>query len=53
MKQIESIVNDGTGAWGEGIDPRVVLSDTRIFDVLLQNSDRHAGHFLFGRHWTL
>jgi hypothetical protein len=41
-----------TGAWGEGIDPRVVLSDTRILDVLLQNSDRHAGHFLFGRHWT-
>ena len=41
-----------TGCWGHGIDPRVVLSDTRVLDVLLQNSDRHSGHFLFGRHWT-
>ena len=40
------------GCWGEGVDPRVVLSDTRVLDVLLQNSDRHSGHFLFGRHWT-
>lgn len=29
-----------------------LLSDTRILDVLLHNSDRHAGHFLFGRHWA-
>ena len=29
-----------------------MLSDTRVLDVLLQNSDRHQGHFLFGRHWT-
>ena len=41
-----------TGCWGEGVDPRVVLSDTRVLDVLLHNSDRHSGHFLFGRHWT-
>ena len=41
-----------TGCWGEGVDPRVILSDTRVLDVLLQNSDRHEGHFLFGRHWT-
>lgn len=41
-----------TGCWGNGVDPCVVLSDTRVLDVLLQNSDRHAGHFLFGRHWT-
>ena len=40
------------GCWGDGVDPRVVLSDTRVLDVLLQNSDRHQGHFLFGRHWT-
>ena len=41
-----------TGCWGQGVDPRVILSDTRVLDVLLQNSDRHEGHFLFGRHWT-
>ena len=29
-----------------------MLSDTRVLDVLLHNSDRHSGHFLFGRHWT-
>jgi hypothetical protein len=40
------------GCWGDSVDPRVVLSDTRVLDVLLQNSDRHQGHFLFGRHWT-
>ena len=33
-----------TGCWGEGVDPRVILSDTRVLDVLLQNSDRHEGH---------
>ena len=41
-----------TGCWGRGVDPRAVLSDTRVLDVLLHNSDRHSGHFLFGRHWT-
>ena len=40
------------GCWGDRVDPRVVLADTRVLDVLLQNSDRHQGHFLFGRHWT-
>ena len=29
----------------------VFLSDTRILDVLLHNSDRHQGHFLYGKHW--
>lgn len=37
-------------AWGVPRD--VLLSDTRILDVLLHNSDRHHGHFLFGRHWA-
>ena len=41
-----------TGCWGGGVDPRLVLSDTRVLDVLLHNSDRHHGHFLFGQHWT-
>ena len=35
--------------WGIGVDH--LLSDTRILDVLLQNSDRHHGHLLFGPHW--
>ncbi|KAG2482261.1 hypothetical protein HYH03_018804 [Edaphochlamys debaryana] len=30
----------------------VLLSDTRILDVLIQNSDRHAGHFLYAEHWA-
>eukprot|EP00887_Chlorella_sp_A99_P007513 scaffold2.g7513.t1 len=29
------------------------LSDTRILDVLIHNSDRHRGHFLCGRHWAV
>ena len=41
-----------TGCWGDGVNPKLVLSDTRILDVLLHNSDRHSGHFLFARHWT-
>ena len=32
-----------TGCWGRGVDPRAVLSDTRVLDVLLHNSDRHSG----------
>lgn len=36
-------------AWGMRKD--VLLSDTRVLDVLLHNSDRHHGHFLLGRHW--
>lgn len=35
--------------WNCSLD--VLLSDTRILDVLLVNSDRHAGNFLLGRHW--
>ncbi|KAL4436762.1 hypothetical protein ABPG75_003901 [Micractinium tetrahymenae] len=35
-----------------GLDPAVLLSDTRILDVLLHNSDRHHGHFLLGPHWA-
>jgi len=38
------------GDWGRRKD--VLLSDTRILDVLLQNSDRHHGHFLWGEHWA-
>ncbi|EFJ42178.1 hypothetical protein VOLCADRAFT_97759 [Volvox carteri f. nagariensis] len=30
----------------------LLLSDTRILDVLIQNSDRHAGHFLYAEHWA-
>jgi hypothetical protein len=55
-KELDQVGDFGTavstGCWGSGVDPRVVLSDTRVLDVLLQNSDRHSGHFLFGRHWT-
>lgn len=35
-----------------GVDPAVLLSDTRILDCLLHNSDRHHGHFLLGPHWA-
>ncbi|PSC70153.1 phosphatidylinositol kinase [Micractinium conductrix] len=35
-----------------GVDPAVLLSDTRVLDVLLHNSDRHHGHFLLGPHWA-
>ncbi len=35
-----------------GVPSAVLLSDTRILDVLLHNSDRHHGHFLFGPHWV-
>lgn len=34
-----------------GVNMEELLSDTRILDVLLQNSDRHSGHFLWGKHW--
>ncbi|KAG2454586.1 hypothetical protein HYH02_000427 [Chlamydomonas schloesseri] len=34
------------------IPSATVLSDTRILDVLIQNSDRHAGHFLYAEHWA-
>jgi len=37
--------------WGVSRD--VLLSDTRILDVLLHNSDRHHGHFLLGEHWAV
>lgn len=40
----------GRESWGA--DPDVLLSDTRILDVLLHNSDRHHGHFLLGPHWA-
>eukprot|EP00899_Mesostigma_viride_P002633 jgi/Mesvir1/12370/Mv00552-RA.3 len=36
-----------------GVPVGRLLSDTRILDVLLQNSDRHLGHFLYGEHWAL
>lgn len=35
-----------------GMDKEVLLSDTRVLDVLLQNSDRHLGHFVMGEHWS-
>lgn len=30
---------------------QLLLSDARALDVLIQNSDRHLGNVLFGRHW--
>jgi hypothetical protein len=30
-----------------------ILTDTRILDVLLHNSDRHHGHLLHGEHWAI
>jgi hypothetical protein len=30
----------------------MLLSDCRILDVLLHNSDRHLGHYLYGQHWA-
>ena len=35
-----------------GVDRVRLLSDTRVLDVLLQNSDRHLGHFQHGEHWV-
>jgi len=35
-----------------GVSQEKLLSDTRILDVLLQNSDRHHGHFLLAEHWV-
>jgi hypothetical protein len=38
--------------WGSPPEPKpLLLSNTRILDTLLSNSDRHHGHFLLGRHW--
>eukprot|EP00899_Mesostigma_viride_P027470 jgi/Mesvir1/7908/Mv11838-RA.1 len=37
-------------SWGVPVER--LVSDTRILDVLLQNSDRHLGHFLYGEHWA-
>jgi hypothetical protein len=34
-----------------GIRKDLLLSDTRILDVLIQNSDRHMGNILRGQHW--
>eukprot|EP00245_Coleochaete_scutata_P001380 TRINITY_DN11688_c0_g1_i2.p1 TRINITY_DN11688_c0_g1~~TRINITY_DN11688_c0_g1_i2.p1 ORF type:complete len:733 (-),score=140.77 TRINITY_DN11688_c0_g1_i2:561-2759(-) len=39
-------------AAGWGVSVARLLSDTRILDVLLNNSDRHHGHFLYGDHWA-
>jgi len=41
--------NEPQEKWGRARD--VVLSDARVLDVLIQNSDRHHGHFLFAEHW--
>ena len=38
------------GDWGVRQD--LLLSDTRVLDVLIQNSDRHRDNFLIGRHWA-
>ena len=35
-----------------GVSVARLLSDTRVLDCLLNNSDRHHGHFLFGPHWS-
>lgn len=39
-------------ATGWGVPVAQLLSDTRILDCLLNNSDRHQGHFLLGEHWA-
>mmetsp|Transcript_5711 Transcript_5711/g.9861 ORF Transcript_5711/g.9861 Transcript_5711/m.9861 type:complete len:517 (-) Transcript_5711:206-1756(-) len=36
-----------------GVPLERLLSDTRMLDVLLRNSDRHHGHFLHGEHWAI
>eukprot|EP00798_Chlamydomonas_sp_ICE-L_P024552 gene24552-10163_t len=36
--------------WNIGFD--VLLSDTRILDVLIQNSDRNLGNFMYAEHWA-
>ena len=33
-------------------DKDLLLTDTRVLDVLIHNSDRHHGNFLFGQHWA-
>ena len=35
-----------------GYDKELFLSDTRILDVLIQNSDRHKGNYIRGKHWV-
>ncbi len=35
-----------------GVNKDALLSDTKILDVLIQNSDRHHGNFLRGQHWA-
>ncbi len=35
-----------------GVPKEALLSDTRILDVLLHNSDRHHGNLLMGEHWV-
>ena len=38
--------------WGTPPEPKdLLLSNTRVLDTLLHNSDRHHGHFLLSRHW--
>ncbi|CAM6116571.1 unnamed protein product [Calypogeia fissa] len=37
------------GNWGVYL--LLLLSDTRILEVLFNNSDLHHGHFLYGEHW--
>lgn len=49
-KNARSLKNYSYDDWHVPKD--VLLSDTRILDVLLHNSDRHHGHFLFGEHWV-
>ncbi len=39
-------------AWA-GIPSAVVLSDARVLDVLLHNSDRCHDHLMMARHWAL
>lgn len=35
-----------------GVRQDLLLSDARVLDVLIQNSDRHRDNFLIGRHWA-
>lgn len=51
VNKAEELKNVPQERWG--VSQEKLLSDTRILDVLLHNSDRHHGHFLHAQHWSL
>lgn len=34
------------------LEKELFLSDTRIFDYIMKNGDRHVDNFLWGKHWV-